>query len=174
LQFENTLKLQSLLVIRRICSAANKVAYIGSLLDVALDLWKPTPIQDNQQFIDLCWVIVEEVMGQQTFSEVLLEILTETFVNIASFFYKSCFDLADGEHFQDAYLYFFAMSTEVMRFFPKFFPNAETMCDFKFPSLQNDHDNEELWDVERCSNFAELVMYAQTLRSHWPRRAKQR
>jgi hypothetical protein len=88
LQFENTLKLQSLLVIRRICSVANKVAYIGSLLGVALDLWKPTPIQDNQQFIDLCWVIVEEIMGQQTFSEVLLEILTETFVNIASFFYK--------------------------------------------------------------------------------------
>jgi hypothetical protein len=74
------LKLQSLLVIRRICSAANKVAYIGSFLDVALDLWKPTPIQDNQQFIDLCWIIVEEGMGQQTFSEVLLEILTETHV----------------------------------------------------------------------------------------------
>jgi hypothetical protein len=58
------------------------------LLGVALDLWKPTTIQDNQQFIDLCWVIVEEIMGQQTFSEVLLEILTETFVNIASFFTK--------------------------------------------------------------------------------------
>jgi hypothetical protein len=67
LQFENTLKLQSLLVIRRICSAANRGVYIGSLFDVAVDLWKPSPIQDNQQLIDLCWVIVEEGMGYQTF-----------------------------------------------------------------------------------------------------------
>jgi hypothetical protein len=41
--------------------------YIGGLFDVAVDLWKPSPIQDNQQFIDLCWVIVEEGMGYQTF-----------------------------------------------------------------------------------------------------------
>jgi hypothetical protein len=67
LQFENTLKLQSLFVIPRMCSAANKGMYIGGLFDVAVDLWKPSPIQDNQQLIDLCWVIVEEGMGYQTF-----------------------------------------------------------------------------------------------------------
>jgi hypothetical protein len=33
------------------------------------------------------------------------------------------------------------------------------MSDFYFPSLQNDHDNEELLDLERCSNVAELVMH---------------
>ncbi|EFX84647.1 hypothetical protein DAPPUDRAFT_238807 [Daphnia pulex] len=118
MHFENTLKLQSLLVTRRICSAANRVVYIGSVFDVAEDLWKPSPIQDNQQFIDLCWVIVEEVMGQHTFSEELLLILTATFVSIASFFYRTSFELE-----------------------------------------LNDHGNEEQWDVECCSNFAELVMH---------------
>jgi hypothetical protein len=54
LRFENTMKMQLLLVTRRICSASNRVVYIWSLFDVAVDLWKPTPIQDNQQFIDLC------------------------------------------------------------------------------------------------------------------------
>jgi hypothetical protein len=49
------------------CNAANKGMYIGGLFDVAVDLWKPSPIQDNQQLIDLCWVIVEEGMGYQTF-----------------------------------------------------------------------------------------------------------
>jgi hypothetical protein len=63
LEFENSLKLQSLLVLRRICCAANKVPYIGSLLDVAIDLWKPSPIQDDLLFIDLCCVIFEEFMG---------------------------------------------------------------------------------------------------------------
>jgi hypothetical protein len=98
-------------------------------------------------------------MGQHTLSEELLEILTATFVSIASFFCKSCFDLAEGENFPVAYLNFFKMSTQAMRFFPNFFPNAEEMSDFKFPSLQNAHDNEELWDLECFSNFAELVMH---------------
>jgi hypothetical protein len=135
------------------------VPYIGSLLDVAIDLWKPSPIQDDLLFIDLCCVIFEEFMGDQTFSQQLLPILFETFVNIVSFFHKSCLDLADGDHFPDSYLKFFTMSTKFMCYFPKFFRDAEEMCDFQLPSLQNGHAIEEVCDVECCSSFAELVMY---------------
>jgi hypothetical protein len=74
-------------------------SYIGSLFDVAVDLWKSTPIQDNQQFIDFCCVIIEEVMGYHTFSEERLLIMTATIVNIASFFNKTSFELAEGVNF---------------------------------------------------------------------------
>ncbi len=159
LEFEKTLKLQSLLVLRRICCAANKVPYICSLSDVAIDLWKPSPIQDEQLFIDLCCVIFEE-LGDQTFSQqLLLPILFETFVNIVSFFHKSYLDLADGDRFPHSYLKFFTMSTKFMCRFPNFFRDAEEMCDFQLPSLQNGHAIEEVWDVECCSSFVELVSY---------------
>ena len=94
---------------RRICSDANREVYIGSLFDVAMDLWKSTIIQDNQQFTDLCWVIIEVVMGYHTFSEELLLILTATFVNIASFFNKTSFELTEGVNFPVSYLHFFNM-----------------------------------------------------------------
>jgi hypothetical protein len=38
LRFKNRMKMQSLLVIRRICSDAYREVYIGSLFDVAMDL----------------------------------------------------------------------------------------------------------------------------------------
>jgi hypothetical protein len=79
------------------------------LFDVAMDLWKSTIIQDNQQFTDLCWVIIEVVMGYHTFSEELLLILTATFVNIASFFNKTSFELTEGVNFPVSYLNFFNM-----------------------------------------------------------------
>jgi hypothetical protein len=48
-----------------------------------------------------------------------------------------------------------------MFFFQNFFKNEKEMSAFKFKSIQNasDHGNEEQWDVEYSSNFAELVMH---------------
>ncbi len=66
-------------------------------------------------------------MGQHTLSEELLEILTASFVNIASFFCKSCFDLAEGENFPVAYLNFFKMSTQAMRF-SQIFSQMQRKC----------------------------------------------
>ncbi len=66
-------------------------------------------IQDNQQFTDLCWVIIEVVMGYHTFSEELLLILTATFVNITSFFNKTSFELTEGVNFPVSYLNSFKM-----------------------------------------------------------------
>ncbi|EFX75955.1 hypothetical protein DAPPUDRAFT_322712 [Daphnia pulex] len=136
-------------------------SYIGSLFDVAVDLWKSTPIQDNQQFIDLCWVIIEEVMGYHTFSEERLLIMTATFVNIASFSNKTSFELAEGVNFPSFLSQLLQLVNSSYGFVSKFFKNEEEITAFNFKAIQNDVDdgNEKQWDVEYSSNFAELVMH---------------
>lgn len=50
LQFENRMKILSLLVIQQTCRDADRELYVASLFHVAVDLLKTTIIQDYQQF----------------------------------------------------------------------------------------------------------------------------
>jgi hypothetical protein len=102
-------------------------------------------------------VIIEEVMGYHTFSEELLLIMTAKFVNIAYFFNKTPFELAEGVNFPVSST---CLQLKLWVCFQIFLKNEEEMSAFNFKAIQNDVDdgNEEQLDVEYSFNFAELVV----------------